>query len=230
MNANDFDRLSNKYLVPNLPNFKAKGWLVYNSQIESLLRGFSFESSGYDKQAFNLYVFVQPLYVPSDHTWFNIGTRLSHLNRGKDQWWTINKVNEKSVMNNILMLIKKDGLSFLDKYKTPVDIARKTPKSIISSGSFPVMEAIAYSFIFAGDYTKTKRKLELLSIRLADALLAYPNQKWLLETSNRIHTILAMLDNQNYSRILETLNSWTIVTMSNLNLLPENQIDESSNS
>ncbi len=68
-----FQRLIRKHLLPHLPGFRAKGWLLFAEPPRRLLRGFAFEGSGFDQSVFNVWAFVKPLYVPSTYVTFTLG-------------------------------------------------------------------------------------------------------------------------------------------------------------
>lgn len=91
-------RLSNNYLLPNLPCYKSKGHLIYNGEVSHLLQGFRFESSAFDKDLFTIQVFVQPLFIPVTYLTFGYGNRLGFLSKGKDIWWKYEKSNEEAVV------------------------------------------------------------------------------------------------------------------------------------
>src|SRR5438552_1936158 len=113
-----FQRLIRQYLLPHLPGFRAKKSLVFAEPLEYLLRGFALESSGFGPSVFYLWVFVQPLYVPSTHIYFHFGRRLGH-------GWDLdaNADNESEVMGQVLTRIKDEGLPFINRFESPADFA-----------------------------------------------------------------------------------------------------------
>ncbi len=83
-------KLYKNYLSEALPGFGIQGHLVYYEQVEYLLRGFYFESSAFCADDFNIYVFVQPLFIPLTNLWFSFGHRLGELSsKGIAKWWSI---------------------------------------------------------------------------------------------------------------------------------------------
>ncbi len=107
-------KLFKTYMAENLPDFSIKGHLIYHTEIDLILRGLSFEDSAFDANTFNIYVFVQPLFLPTQYLWFNFGERLHQLTKkGTDKWWTISSQNEPQIMREITTLVHGVGMDFL---------------------------------------------------------------------------------------------------------------------
>src|ERR1022692_1005569 len=92
-------------LLPELPGFAIKGWLMLLHPLGSLLRGICFERSGFDKHAFYPNVFVMPLCVPTPHVTLNFGFRLRDQ-RGMDGW----DIETPGVAGELLASIKAEAV------------------------------------------------------------------------------------------------------------------------
>jgi hypothetical protein len=108
-------RLSKMYFLPNLPGYIAKGHLLYQQDLEHILRGFWFESSAFDRDSFTVEVFVQPLYIPVSHLSFTFGHRLGSLGKGYDIWWKYDEETEALMMQEILSFMMSAGIPFLEE-------------------------------------------------------------------------------------------------------------------
>src|SRR5581483_8612259 len=123
MKKKQFESLC-KTLLPKLPGFACKGWLLYADPIGHVLRAFCCDDSGFDPQIFTVWAFFQPLYVPKKHVSFNMGYRLKDA-RGCDRWWNI---NDPRLRDELLACIQRDGLPFLEGVKQPHDVATAIPR------------------------------------------------------------------------------------------------------
>lgn len=211
MKRREFEALFRKYLLADLPDFAYRGSLLFVRPVVHLLRGFYFESSAFDADAFHVWTFVQPLYVPSDCVIFNFGTRLY------GRWgegWTLDRQDEGATMTDVLVSIKEKGLPFLAPVQTPGDLARKA--SLV--GGYPntphTAEAVAYSFVLAHEYPEALQALDRFRTILATHDLTNP---WLAEMQRRSELVRDRLE-RNPHEAIELLEEWNEQTRSDLRL------------
>lgn len=179
MKANQWKPLFRSYLLPHLPHFKIRGSLLYAEPVEWLLRGFSFETSGWDSASFYLWFFVQPLYIPSDHIYFLFGKRIADSNLRIEQG------REEECMSVVLDFIQQQGISFIEQVHTPEDLANKA-RTIHPSPSDPnVCETIAYSLILSGRYDDADKELK----RLLAYLEPQATSSWDFQQMGRLYSI-----------------------------------------
>src|SRR5690348_10025170 len=106
MKGREFEGLYRRYLLADLPGFTYKGSLLFARPVVHLLRGFSFDTSGFSADAFDVEVFVQPLYVPTDCITYTFGRRL-HGRQGMG--WKLDRQDERATMTEVLASIKEHG-------------------------------------------------------------------------------------------------------------------------
>jgi hypothetical protein len=145
----EFEALSRRYMLPSLPGFATRSGLTFARPVIHLLRGFYFESSGFDGRAFYLWTFIQPLYVPSNHIYFLFAKRLSG---STGEGWDYSRDNEAAIMSDVLVSVQQQGLSFLAPVQTPRDLALKAPLLGGHPDDPHVAEAVAYSLVLAHEH------------------------------------------------------------------------------
>ena len=147
MKKKQFESICRK-ILPNLPGFVSKGWLLYAHPTSHILRGFCCDGSGFNPSLFVVWVFALPLYVPTQYVSFNFGSRLKN-EKGCDKWWD---VQEPDLANKLRNHIQQQGLPFLDGVRQPsemVAFAERFP----GKANPHSMEAVAYSLAMADDYS-----------------------------------------------------------------------------
>ncbi len=156
------ERLSRRHLLPSLPGFRAKkAWLLAD-QPGYLLRGFAFESSGFDPTKFTMWAFIQALYIPSTEITFTVGNRLGRLSGGSERWWWLTDENESQVMGEVLAHIQREGLPFLQKFTSPADLADRAVEVTRAPDNVHIVEAVAYSLVLADRHREALEALARL--------------------------------------------------------------------
>lgn len=214
MKSSEIKRLSTKYLLPHLPEYLVKGSLLYAQPVEQLLRGFVFESSGFDRTAFYVWVFVYPLYVPAPDIPLTFGERLGG---GAKRWRPI-AGQEGQVMGEILLEMRSKGLPFLDQVRTPADLASVASAKAPSAPNNPhILEAEAYSLILAGRYRDARMVLERVEQLARDLLKANATALWLEEVGARAKLIREKLA-RSPDEAITLLDQWRLEMLTKLGL------------
>lgn len=172
-----------KQLLPQLPGFVSKGWLLYHEPVGHVLRGFCCDESGFDKAQFTVWAFCLPLYIPTTHVYFRFGARLKD-DRGCDIWWN---ANDPELASNLFACIESQGLPFLSGIDNPrslIEFSERDP-NIQEPGK---SETIAYSAIIVGDYELARSAFG----RLTDAVDV--NIPWQVEILDRAKQLREALD------------------------------------
>ena len=205
MKKKQFESLC-KSLLPYLPGFDCKGWLLYARPVGHILRGFCCDDSGFDPQKFAVTVFFLPLYVPTKHIHFNMGQRLKD-ERGCDIWWSL---SDPRLCDELLACIERQGLPFLDGVKQPCDVVTAIQR--LGPGRDPYrFEAVAYSHVLASDFQQTTASMNRL-LGILDTGIG-----WQAEMYNRAKGLLTTLESEpNKARL--TLERWERETIENLGL------------
>jgi hypothetical protein len=211
MKGRELESLYRKYLLAELPGFSYKGPLLFVRPVVHLLRGFYFDSSAFNADAFQVEAFVQPLYVPSDHIFFLFGKR---LNGRCGQGWTMDRQDEGGIMADVLASIKEQGLPFLAPLQTPRDLARNFPLVGGRAKSPNAAEAVAYSFILAHEHSEAHLALHRLRAILTAADLTIP---WLAEMLKRSELVRERLE-RDPEQAIELLEEWNEQTRGHLRL------------
>jgi hypothetical protein len=156
MRKREFQRLAKKYLLPALPDFRLHEDLLVLQPLRSILRAITFETSAWESTRSYFWVFVQPLYVPNKTLHLTFGRRLG----GPSHFWEIEKENEASVMASLLDEIKALALPFLDRIKSPQDVASRLED--MTPDNLHAKEAASYSYVLIGDRESAMSELAAL--------------------------------------------------------------------
>lgn len=204
--------LIRRYLLPSLRNFSVKNKLLYVIPVHHILRGYYLEDSGFDPLSFNCWAFVQPLYVPSEHLVFNMGGRLGTLEGGQEQWWKLTDENEETVMADVLRLILQSGEPRYAGITGPRTLATDLVAHPHEPGSHYTREALAYSWVLAGEWSRATDGLQQL-----DAGLRRDTRKveWVMKLNERARLIRAALKNDR-DHAQSILRGWSEQTASAL--------------
>jgi hypothetical protein len=213
-------RLYQKYISARLPGFSIKGHLIYADHFDLILRGYCFEDSAFEANAFNIYVFVQPLYSPFNYLWFNFGQRLNQFAKGGvDHWWTISPENEQQIMGVVTDLMCGPALKFLNRVTNPGDLVTEFQRRIKETpNDFNVIEAIAYSRILSGDYRNAYNSLEELKLGLEKAMKDFPYATDLQVNLDRVLMIQNFLIRKENGLAEDQLRLWANSTKEALKL------------
>lgn len=159
------EQLAKKYILPRLTGFEVTRGIIHATPIGDLLRGFTFDSSAFDRDVAYLCVFVQPLYVPEDHIVLTFGKRLENrlgFLRRNEAWHLDSDVLEQSA-TAIVKAMVQEGLPFLRKLNTPELFIRNVRSPFGLFDTVFHREAVAYSLARLGRYRLAERKLASVS-------------------------------------------------------------------
>jgi hypothetical protein len=212
MKSRQFQILSRKYLLPHLSGYGSKGALLFIQPIKSLLRGFCFEGSGFDPSAFYVWAFVQPLYVPSRVISFTFGKRIGG---GAGQRWKLTMDTESDVMNEVLASVKTEGIPIIERFETPAKLATEAVEFTHAPKDPYVVEAIAYSFILAGEYSRFMETVNSLQTLLENLDLSLSWPQAMLQRAQYLRDTLT----RHPYKAMELLDRWAEQTLRNLCLI-----------
>jgi len=199
MTTKEFERIG-RALLPELPGFTAKGYLLLIPPARQILRGICFEPSGFDKATFYVWVFFLPLFVPRNHVSFEFGKRIGHR-------WTADAPN---LLHELGVALKREALPFLSPIESPHAVA-EAAKSLRLPQNPNVQQAIAYALARAGDVDKAVAALGELTQSL-DAKVP-----WQLEMAERASAFKAQLLG-NTASAQNQLEVWEAESIRNLGL------------
>ena len=158
------EKLAKEYLLSDLPGFVVTRGILHKSPIEGLLRGFWFDSSALDKYTAYVYVFVQPLYVPSESLFFTFGKTLGYpfgFMLSNDGWDLDPKTWESSA-RLLLKTMVRHGLPFLRKRDSVELFIRNLKYGVRFENTIFDREALANSLAWLGEYTEAAKRLKSL--------------------------------------------------------------------
>ncbi|MEM0503966.1 MAG: hypothetical protein QXT58_04580 [Archaeoglobaceae archaeon] len=214
-------RVVKAYILPSLPNFRLKrSSCLYATPVEMILRAFYFQTSYLDPEAFTVWAFAQPLYVPYENIVLNIGGRLGWLWRDKDIWWRIqlgDADSERNTMQDVLWYIQKVGLPFIESMQTPKDIIYWIRKKSGNPDDEHYQEVVAYSYVLLGDYKRALHIVDRLISTLNRHKEDYP---WMFEMEERVNLIKDLLQ-QSPEAAIQQLREWRNWTLKQLRLEKE---------
>ena len=177
-----------KFVVPEMPNYVPKGNILFVSPIEHVLQGIAFQSSSFSPSIFDIDVFVQPLYIPSETLTFYFVKRIPGI-------WEWAEGEEPNLAQRIILELRKQP-SLHDELRTPSDIAEKCVG--LSSAENPhILEAVAYSLALIGRQREALVTLESVAKRVSGIPKQWglnPSVTWPAEMLERIRRVTAALE------------------------------------
>jgi hypothetical protein len=214
-------KLYKNYFSGQFPDgFIYRGHLIYHRQLEYILRGFCFEDSAFETNSFNLYVFVQPLFIPSTYLWFNFGIRLGQLSsKGNDFWWTITPDNEADIMSEVIGLMKGPGLKFLENIQNPGDLNKFYETKLIKTPrDYTAHEALAYALVITQEYKAARKSLLRLEKLLKGEIENNPHINWLADILRRVSVVNELISQDKLEESINLMCTWSNFTIDALRL------------
>jgi hypothetical protein len=211
MNYQELKKLISKYIDPKLQeNLVLHKNILYQIPVSDFLKGFCFEQSGYNKEGFYLWCFVQPLYIPSEDIVLTFGKRIATK---KVEWWDIEKNNESkitSTFNDINNKIKNKGLVYIEelsRHEKFYEFCKKYKKTNVR-----IWEALVYTGLYKG-FPEADKEAELLINYLQKSDMSI---NWIKEVFDNLKILLA----KNKVERNELIAKFREFTMNNLQLSP----------
>jgi hypothetical protein len=212
MKKAEVEKLLKHDVLPHLDGFAVAGRMIHCIPTKSLLRAFFLDqtSSPFDLQ---LYCFVLPLYVPTDHVHFNFGLHLSDPLRG-NQGWDFSPVRRTTSATTLTHVVRHATESFLDGIQTPLAFAQYCEKAILSRRDDPHARlGAAFSWILAGEPARALKELTRLQLPSADE-----QYSWRIEVSRTAAQVESVLVNEGLSGAQAQLEAWVSASKSALRL------------
>ena len=191
-------------LLPELPGFAIKGSVMFLHPLGSLLRGISFDRSGFDKYAFYSNVFVMPLCVPISYITLNFGKRIRDQ-RGMDGW----NIETPGVSGELLASIKAQAVPFLSRANSLVEFVALA--RTFSPGTPHTPKAIGFALARAGKVD------EAISALAGIPRMLNPKNAWQRELGEQTENLRELLIS-NPSAAMQQLETWEAETIHNLGL------------
>jgi len=207
MKKKEFKALESQ-LLTYLPGFSIRGELLVLPPVSPVLRGIAFDGSSFDKSSFTVTAFLLPLCVPTDHLYFNFGTRIRH-SRGGDRWNTTNS----DLVAELGGALKLQATPFLSRVTSLLDFV-ETARTF-SQANPNTRKAIAYSLARSGRITEAVEVLDQLLEQLDRAI------SWQFALAGEAERLKVQLTTHP-TEALRELQSWENETERNLRL---NEID-----
>jgi hypothetical protein len=203
MKKKEFEAIG-KHLLPELPDFAAKGSLVFRTPVQSILQGLCFEGSDFNQKSFYISIFILPLFVPTKFVHFLFGNRL-RIN-GADRW----NANTPGMATQLSATIKREALPWFSHNRlleNIVCLAKAHPNPTDPH----VQESIAYMQIRSGDIKQANVSLDqLVSVLRGDV-------PWQREMADRAKSLKSQLLTDP-TAAQRQLDAWEAETVKNLGL------------
>ena len=207
MKGKQVERFAEQHLLPSLPNFCVRGKLLYEVPVGNILRAFLFDSSGFSAEAFHPEVFVQLLYIPSEHLTLSTGKRFLGN-------WKFEPEQESRLAQKLLTQISEIGLPFLRARSTLEGIIHETKRNPALEKNPHVRQELAYSLLLLGRNEEALDELD----KILGMLNRDPDSPpWEGVLFAEIASLRERLD-RNPREAVEMLNAWTEQTRSKLKL------------
>jgi pentatricopeptide repeat protein len=137
-------------LLPDFPGFAVQGAMLVMCPMTDILRAIHFETSGFDKTAFYVHKFVLPLFVPTEHIYFNFGDRLRVPGGGKI--WNVDDIA------NLSEVIRREALPFLRRAATPLQFVKLARSRSMENPH--TWRAVAFGLARAGRFKQAIRVID----------------------------------------------------------------------
>lgn len=162
MRGRDFSKIAKK-LMPSFPGFAVKNGLMFRKPLNDILVGICFDASSYSKDAFYIWYFVLPLYVPTPFLHFAHGDRLrsGNVNIYDDQW----NASTGDLILKLNLALTKQAMPQISEVHSPCDFIKKI-RMWLAPDRTVVREAIAYSLIRIEEFKKAEIALSSLAEEL----------------------------------------------------------------
>jgi len=193
-----------KKLLPALSGFAIKGSLIFVPPVRTLLRGISFEGSSFDKASFYVNFFVMPLFVPTEHLYFNFGNRVRHR-KGGDRW----SREDPGLVEELGDALKQQALPFFSRATDLVSFAELAAS--FSSRNPHTPNAIGFALARAG---RGNQAIDVLDQVLTHLDLSVAWQHTIADLSRRLKTMLI----EDPEKAQGQLETWENETVRNLGL------------
>ena len=190
-------------LLPLLPRFQQKGAMLYHAPSTGVLRGIYLEDSGFDKEAFYVWTFFLPLYVPAAHVSFTFGKRLVEGKR-----WKMDAIGD-----NLKEAVRDEALPFLNRAETAADFAEIVGEIAESPRDPYVIQGRAYSLAKADDRIAAIAELK----ELVTVLQGMNGLPWVSEMLGRTQKFMKQLA-EAPAQAKQSLTDWETTTRKNLRL------------
>jgi len=195
-----------KRLAAHLPGFRLKGRLMFLVPVESVLRGFYFEPSGFAKDRFYLEAFFQPLFVPANEITFLFGRRLGDNKRWRSDEPDLESALLSSMKAEVPKLLR---LNNAETIASALEVFAKM--NAVGFVNPHCREAFAYALVKAREIERANQVLGIL-INSIDTTVT-----WQREIESRAIRIREMLLKQPQDAI-EQLAAWEAETARTLGL------------
>lgn len=173
MKTSKLQKLVKNHLLPVCGPFACSGRIMFMEPLGSVLRGVYFDDSSFSPSVLYAWVFVQPLYVRSEHVHFTFGHRLRNrpYGSGKNEMWNITGESDEEEVHSLVTAIQGEAVPYLQRLTTPEDLVERLESATGLHDNVFVEEAVAYSLIKTGRPLEATSKLKSLvrSVQPGDA-------------------------------------------------------------
>lgn len=214
MTGREFDQLIRRHFLHRLSGYACGRGLLFKSPLRYLLRGFCFQPSSFDKFRFSVQLFVQPLFVSSDHIYFSIGNRLGELSRNQERWWSVAEESENTVMEDVFSLIMSEGPLVFDRFSSLRDVCERVVAHNPNKHDLYAPEMAAYAAVLLDDCKAANEMFDCAEKRIA---MGDDRRDWVLQLIDRIRTMRKTYD-RSPQEAKSLLHHWRDETAANLKL------------
>jgi len=205
----EFEKLIEAHILPDVGEMRVRRSLLYADTPDGLLRGISFDTSGFSRDLFYLQAFVQALFVPVDTLVYQVGRRLRGLFQFKPDG-----TDRPEVMATAAAAIIAEGLPFLDQMTTAAEFAAHAYEVAGTNTDPYIVEMVGYSWIIGGHMGRGKGEVH----RLLDEVLSpsWPPGRLIADRARAVETALG----ESEERARDLLLRWEAETRAALRLEP----------
>ena len=210
MKAITIKYLFNSYLVDRFSDYQLKGSVLYQVTEGIILKGYSFDSSGFDKNAIYVQGFVHPLYVPFETISYTFGNRIFSN--------TLEKSNELEFSLGLKTKMLKFRSSTLDDVNSFSDFMKRY-KGDIDLRQVYSHEILAYGYILNDNIFKATIALRLGKKYVSREAQNEPEKYWFKEALERLIKVELLL-RQDKMLAVEQILKYRDYSLSQLKLDP----------
>jgi len=203
-----------RQLLPIFPSAVVHGPLIAIVPVGQILRAVCFDRTS-DKTEFCVWAFWFPLYVPTEHIYFNFGKSIR--NKGSEYW----RSESPHLVDELASAIRSEAFPFLEKASTPQGVIDELRYKVVDGQNPHSYNALVHALAKEGDISGALQTIDELMERLDLSRRNRPGlTEWQVELEAKAKSLKEKLLVGKQSEIDALLESQRLGTIRALGLEP----------